>query len=83
MMSQDERARMIAAMNQVITTIEITGGVLRYPDGTHAPAADHDWIDLGEAYLEACKAIGKEPMVTDAPSESGHGNYPAPFTHGD
>ena len=35
-----------------IDTIDVTGGIREQGDGTVAPIADGDWIDLGEAYLQ-------------------------------
>ena len=52
-----------AALVDLIETIEATGGVVMLPNGQCAPIADEDWIDLGEAYMRACEAIGKEPKV--------------------
>jgi hypothetical protein len=47
----------------LIETVESTGGVISYEDGTHAPAGDPDWIDLGDAYLRACLEHGREPVI--------------------
>ena len=47
----------------LISTIEATGGVRLRDDGLHGPLADEDWIDLGEAYVDACAAIGRTPVV--------------------
>ena len=44
-----------------IDTIEVTGGICDQGDGTVAPIADEDWIDLGEAYLQACNALDHPP----------------------
>ena len=44
-----------------IDTIEVTGGIREQGDGTVAPIADGDWIDLGEAYLQACNALSHPP----------------------
>ena len=46
------------ALLTFIDTIEVTGGTREQGDGTVAPIADEDWIDLGEAYLQACNALG-------------------------
>jgi hypothetical protein len=51
------------ALWKLIDAIEATGGVRRDEKGFMAPVADGDWIDLGEAYLMACEAVGKEPKV--------------------
>jgi hypothetical protein len=52
-----------AAVWDLISTVEATGGVLEDPHGNIFPHADHDWLDLGEAYLAACQALGREPHV--------------------
>lgn len=51
------------AADLLITTINVTGGVVAFSDGTHAPQADPEWIDLAEAYLRACEEKGVEPLV--------------------
>jgi hypothetical protein len=35
-------------------------------DDRPVPAANEDRLDLGDAYLLACRALGREPMVQDA-----------------
>jgi hypothetical protein len=57
----DDAAR--AALNALVRTIESTGGVVLNSDGHPEPEGDRDWIDLGDTYAMACKALGKEPMV--------------------
>jgi hypothetical protein len=72
---------MRAAPEAFIATIEATGGCIRpgradvgTPDqemielenDRPAPAADEDWLDLADAYLLACRDLGREPMVQDA-----------------
>ena len=49
------------ALLTFIDTIEVTGGIREQGDGTIAPIADGDWIDLGEAYLQACNALDHPP----------------------
>lgn len=53
-------------LRQLIDTIEATGGLLRDEHGQPRPLADEDWIDLGEAYLGACRALGREPMIQES-----------------
>jgi hypothetical protein len=54
-----------AVLREFVETIDVTGGVLRLPSGLVAPAADEDWIDLGEVYLKACRALKRTPMLSD------------------
>ena len=54
-----------AILLEFINDIEQTGGVVECLDGLHAPVADEDWIDLGETYLKACRALGREPVIED------------------
>jgi hypothetical protein len=43
--------------------IESTGGVIKLKTGCHVPVGDEEWIDLGEAYLAACAAFDRGPMI--------------------
>jgi hypothetical protein len=52
-----------AALWDLVSTIEATGGVIEDEFGNTFPEADHDWLDLGEAYLAACQALGRQPLV--------------------
>lgn len=56
--------RPIGAASRLVSTINQTGGVVQYPDGTIAPTASHDWLDLGDAYMAACTELGIEPQLT-------------------
>ena len=53
---------------QIIETVESTGGLIQYPDGTHAPQGEPDWIDLGDAVLAVRSALqttfGKKVKLT-------------------
>ena len=55
------------ALASFCSTIEMTGGVRQEGTGLYAPVGDPDWIDLGEAYLEACLALDRLPKI--APRE--------------
>ena len=57
------------ALEALVETINSTGGVVKHPDGTCGCAADEDWIDLADAYLGACQALGVAPKQSDAASE--------------
>jgi hypothetical protein len=59
-----------AALESFIGAIEATGGVVIDHKGLACPVADPDWIDLGDAYLQACRALGREPGQTDEEDES-------------
>lgn len=51
------------AAHRLVSTIEATGGLVAYRDGTHAPLGDRDWIDLGDAYIAACAELKREPVI--------------------
>lgn len=55
------------ACQRLIGSINATGGVRESepPDGLVAPVADEDWVDLGDAYMLACAAVGATPMKED------------------
>lgn len=61
----NRKASVEVALLQFIDAIESTGGVLRNPTGSghFVPVADEDWVDLGEVYMQACKALDRKPMV--------------------
>lgn len=52
-----------SVLKQFINTIEATGGLVKFPNGDLAPCADHDWIDLADAYVAACEALGMNPII--------------------
>jgi hypothetical protein len=75
---------MRSALEAFIRTIEATGGCIRPgwrtvnvageemidPEGLlPVPAGDEDWADLADAYLLACRALGREPMLRDRDDE--------------
>jgi hypothetical protein len=77
-------AAMRAALESLIRTIEATGGCVRPGRRTvglageeiveaegpgPVPAGDEDWGDLADCYLEACRALGREPMVRDGDAD--------------
>jgi hypothetical protein len=51
------------ALEEFCRVIEATDGVVETPSGLHEPFGDRDWIDLGEAYIQACAALGRKPVV--------------------
>jgi hypothetical protein len=71
---------MRTALEAFIRTIEATGGCVRpgrrtinhqgqeiveFDSHFPVPSADEDWPDLAESYLQACRALGREPMLRD------------------
>ena len=54
----------VAALNELVDTINATGGVTPYygdrplEANTPTPVADEDWVDLAAAYALACRALG-------------------------
>ena len=56
---------LIGCLIDLITTVNETGGIRISADGTCAPNCDSDWVDLGEAYMRACAAIGDEPQIVE------------------
>jgi hypothetical protein len=71
---------MRTALEAFIRTIEATGGCVRpgrrtinlqgqeiveFDSHLPVPAAMEDWPDLAESYLQACRALGREPMLRD------------------
>jgi hypothetical protein len=54
------------AVDGFFEAIESTGGVTKQKQGWHVPVADEGWIDLGEAYVAACSAFDRVPMIAAA-----------------
>jgi hypothetical protein len=54
----------VAALNELVDTINATGGVTPYYEdrplqaSKPTPVADEDWVDLAAAYALACRALG-------------------------
>jgi hypothetical protein len=82
-------AELRAALESLIRTIEATGGCVRpgreavNPAGEEivasdgdgpVPAADEDWPDLADAYLLACRALGREPAIRGGDDEDDQGS---------
>jgi hypothetical protein len=57
------------ALEGFIKTIEATGGCHRDEGDSVVPAGDPDWLDLADAYLRACKALGREPQINGPDAE--------------
>lgn len=58
-----------AALIEFVKTVEDTGGVALTPAGIYEPEGDRTWSDLGDAYMKACEALGRKPVVTDESTE--------------
>jgi hypothetical protein len=56
-----ERARTLHAAGgsreQLINTIDATGGLVSNEDGTFGVMGDPDWLDLADAYVLACQEL--------------------------
>jgi hypothetical protein len=85
-------AALRSALRAFVGTIEATGGCVRpgpgavgpsgeelidREDDRPVPAGDESWPDLADAYLLACRALGRPPMVRDpdadeAPDDGEH-----------
>lgn len=53
------------ALEEFVNTVDATGGIVRDPKGLYAPVESDEWFDLGNAYIMACKALGRDPYVPD------------------
>lgn len=69
-MSTTSKDSMKAALMEFCDTIEATGGLIRYGDGSVGCAADPDWGDLARAYQRACHALGRKVRVKRSEYES-------------
>jgi hypothetical protein len=76
---------MRSALEAFIPTIEATGGCIRpggtdvsgpdeaaieFEDDRPVPAGDESWPDLADAYILACRALGRQPLVRQADAET-------------
>lgn len=60
---EQKRGKILAALHEFVDAITVTGGVFRNGKGLHEPFADREWIDLGEAYVNACEVLGIQAVV--------------------
>jgi len=58
-----------AVLEEFVEAVEATGGVNRHDAITVAPCADESWTDLGDIYLKACEALGREPVIDEGEYE--------------
>jgi hypothetical protein len=84
----EEPVTMRSALEAFVRTIEATDGCIRpgavslgqpgeevveFEDDRPVPAGDESWPDLADAYLLACRALGREPVIRDADDEDDPG----------
>jgi hypothetical protein len=58
-----ERYRKV--LEQFVRTVEAAGGVMRSESGCYEPLGDPEWIDIGDAYAEACAVLGREVLLIE------------------
>ena len=64
------------ALNALISTVQATGGLVHFPDGSYGCAADEEWLDLADAILAAKQALESETgfvvelTITEIPENS-------------
>jgi len=56
----------IAALVEFVSDVDQAGGVCITAKGSFAPIADQNWIDLGETYVKACKALRRQPVLAES-----------------
>jgi hypothetical protein len=59
-----DRANEKDCAHRLIDTINSTGGLVAFANGTYAPQGDPDRLDLGDTYLAACREKAVDPVVT-------------------
>lgn len=60
---RDEAVRLRAALEVFVDAIEATDGCTIDEIGNVHPVGDPEWIDLGDAYIDACAALGRKPVA--------------------
>ncbi len=51
------------ALKALISTVQATGGLVHFPDGSYGCAADEEWLDLADAILAAKQTLENETGV--------------------
>src|SRR5713226_7048052 len=51
------------ALKALISTVQATGGLVHFPDGSYGCAADEDWLDLADAILVAKQTLENDTGV--------------------
>jgi len=54
-----------AVLKDFVQAVDATGGVVEDGKGCYEPVADRDWIDIGNVYIRACDALGREPIIVE------------------
>lgn len=62
----------VSLLKEFVDDIEATGGVMARESGLFVPLGDPEWIDLGELYIKACKALAHKPLIV---GRKGKGRY--------
>lgn len=47
----------LAPLHDLVNTVEATGGLVEWPDGSYTPECDHDWAGLGLATINAYNVL--------------------------
>ena len=53
------------ALEAFVETINATGGVLMVDGKLDGCAGDEEWLDLADAYMTACNALGRDPVIQE------------------
>jgi len=53
--------KMVKALALFIDCIDFTGGIMLDEGKNPVPCVDPEWYDLGDAYVQACEALGRTP----------------------
>jgi len=62
-------SKALAALEKFVGTVEASGGILVNSKGHHLPAGDPEWLDLGDAYMDACAVLDRIPVTTQDPED--------------
>jgi hypothetical protein len=63
LVSSQKYAQALEALEELIDTINATGGVFMDSQGVVCPKGDKEWYDLGTAYLKACTVLKRRPKL--------------------
>jgi hypothetical protein len=68
-MAKTKKPTLREALAEFIECVETAGAVRRDRLGNYHPGADDTWTDLGDAYVRACYALGKSPVIRESQDE--------------